>query len=85
MKTFLYSLICALFICVLAINTQAAPWDEHGKLLISKNGHFLQHEDGTPFLWIGDTGWGLFLHLDKQEVIQYLDNRQKTGFNVIQN
>lgn len=35
-----------------------APWD-HGRLKVSDNGHFLAHEDGTPFLWLGDTVWDL--------------------------
>ena len=30
------------------------PW-EHGKLQVSANQRFLQHEDGTPFFWLGET------------------------------
>ncbi|HQU86304.1 MAG TPA: DUF4038 domain-containing protein, partial [Pyrinomonadaceae bacterium] len=60
------------------------PWQQHGKLEVSKNGHYIQHKDGTPFLWVGDTGWGMFQQLKREEVDQYLDNRQKLGFNVIQ-
>ena len=71
-------------VCIYFNLVYAGPWDEHGRLIVSDNGHYLQHEDGTPFLWIGDTGWGLFSMLDQNEVIQYLDNREKTGFNVIQ-
>lgn len=36
-----------------------APWTLHGPLQIAENGHYLQYEDGNPFLWMGDTGWGL--------------------------
>ena len=71
-----------LFFCTQIL--ASPPWAVHGKLQRSANGHYLQHEDGTPFLWMGDTGWGLFGHLDQAEVTQYLDQRQKTGFNVIQ-
>lgn len=63
---------------------EKSPWQQHGKLSAQKNSHFLQHEDGTPFLWIGDTGWGMFQQLTREEVDHYLDNRQKLGFTVIQ-
>ncbi len=61
-----------------------APWTEHGKLEISQNGHFIQHEDRTPFLWIGGTAWGMIQQLTREEVDHYLDNRQSLGFTVIQ-
>ncbi len=44
----------------------------------------MQYEDGTPFFWLGDTGWELFHRLTLEEITQYLDNRQSKGFNVIQ-
>ena len=61
-----------------------SPWQQHGKLQVSQNGHTIQHEDGIPFLWIGDTAWGMFQQLTREEVDHYLDNRQKLGFTVIQ-
>jgi len=60
------------------------PWQQHGKLEVSGNGHFIQHEDGEPFLWIGDTAWGMMQQLSRKEVDLYLDNRQALGFTVIQ-
>ena len=30
---------------------------EHGFLCVADNGHHLQHQDGTPFFWLGDTHW----------------------------
>lgn len=83
MKKFL-----VLFILAFSINTSfnlfaQAPWD-HGKLEVAKNSHFIQHADGTPFLWIGDTGWGMMQQLTREEVDLYLDSRQKLGFTVIQ-
>lgn len=53
-------------------------------LKVSANGHFLEKKDGTPFFWLGDTAWELFHRLTLEEIIQYLDNRQAKGFNVIQ-
>lgn len=55
-----------------------------GKLKIADNGRYLMMEDGKPFFWLGDTGWKLFLRLDRQEAAQYLEDRHQKGFNVIQ-
>jgi hypothetical protein len=60
-----------------------APW-ENGKLKVSENGRYLQHENGEPFFWLGDTGWLLFQRLNRDEVKQYFENRSEKGFNVIQ-
>src|SRR6187431_1407813 len=57
---------------------------KHGRLQVTKDGHYLQYEDGTPFFWLGDTGWELFHRLDKEEIEGYLQNRKQKGFNVIQ-
>jgi hypothetical protein len=56
----------------------------HGKLKISENKRFLIHEDGTPFFYLGDTGWELFHRLNKVETERYLENRRAKGFTVIQ-
>ena len=57
---------------------------KHGRLTVTKNGHYLQFQDGTPFFWLGDTGWELFHRLNLKEIQQYLDNRSSKGFSVIQ-
>ncbi len=59
------------------------PWD-NGRLVVSENRRFLQHENGRPFFWLGDTAWLLFEKLDRAEVETYLENRRRKGFNVIQ-
>jgi Protein of unknown function (DUF4038)/Putative collagen-binding domain of a collagenase len=56
----------------------------HGALKVSKNGHYMQFTDGTPFFWLGDTGWELFHRLTLPEIKRYLDNRAAKGFTVIQ-
>ena len=56
----------------------------HGKLQVSKNNRYLEHKDGTPFLYIGDTAWELFHRLNEQEVDKYLEDRRAKGFTVIQ-
>ena len=56
----------------------------HGPLQISSDGHYLQHEDGTPFFWLGDTAWELFHRLTREETELFLEKRRVQGFNVIQ-
>ncbi|MBD5782503.1 DUF4038 domain-containing protein [Pelagicoccus sp. NFK12] len=67
-----------------SLQLSAADWEEHGKLEVVENAHHIQHEDGTPFLWVGDTAWGMFQQLTREEVDLYLDHRQALGFTVIQ-
>jgi hypothetical protein len=51
---------------------------------LTKDGHALQFSDGTPFFWLGDTGWELFHRLNLADIKVYLDNRADKGFTVIQ-
>ncbi|HQU83635.1 MAG TPA: glycoside hydrolase family 140 protein [Pyrinomonadaceae bacterium] len=60
-----------------------APW-ENGKLKVSPNGRFLQHENGTPFFWQGDTAWLLVQKLNREQIENYFADRKKKGFNVVQ-
>jgi len=80
----LHVAIVGTFFIIPQFSMAQSHWEEHGKLKVSENGHYIQHEDGTPFLWIGDTGWGIMQQLTQKEVEQYLDNRQALGFTVIQ-
>ena len=41
--------------------TSANPLYRHGFLQGRTDRRFLAHADGTPFLWLGDTLWGVFL------------------------
>ncbi|MBW7454879.1 glycoside hydrolase family 140 protein [Paenibacillus sepulcri] len=54
------------------------------KLKVSDNRRYLAQEDGTPFFWLGDTAWELFHRLNKEEALEYLQNRAEAGFTVIQ-
>jgi hypothetical protein len=54
------------------------------KLIISENKRYFQDESGKPFFWLGDTGWLLFVKLDRAEAERYLEDRKQKGFNVIQ-
>jgi len=64
-------------------NITKKPW-EHGALMVSKNHRMLQHTDGTGFFWMADTAWQMSYKLNKQEVKQYLSDRENKGFSVIQ-
>ena len=71
-------IIIIFFICVLFNeNTDA-------QLRVSDNHRYLVQSDGTPFFWLGDTGWELFHRLTVKEANVYLKARKSQGFNVIQ-
>ena len=59
------------------------PWD-NGKLKISSNNRYLQFENGSPFFWLGDTGWLVPQHLDRSEVEYYFNKCRRAGYNMVQ-
>lgn len=54
------------------------------ELVVSADGRYLTHRDGRPFLWVGDTAWGIFGRLTRPEITEYLTARAEQGFTVIQ-
>jgi Protein of unknown function (DUF4038)/Putative collagen-binding domain of a collagenase len=80
MKRFAFALICLLTATSLHAQT---GWN-HGRLKVTADKRYLQFEDGTPFFYLGDTGWELFHRLDLFDIKTYLDNRAAKGFSVIQ-
>jgi hypothetical protein len=89
MIKFITSVVALLSLAILS-PAQEKPWSgpssdfSHGKLKVSDNRRFLVFDDGTPFFYLGDTGWELFHRLNKDETIKYLENRRAKGFTVIQ-
>jgi hypothetical protein len=77
-------IVSLLFSLALILNANAQAYWTHGRLKVTADGHYLQFTDGTPFFWLGDTGWELFHRLTIEEITTYLDNRAAKGFNVIQ-
>jgi hypothetical protein len=62
------------------------PLYVHGPLRVAENRRFLEHRDGTPFFWLGDTWWmGLSHRLHFPDEFQQLAaDRKEKGFTVIQ-
>ncbi|MXV15200.1 DUF4038 domain-containing protein [Pedobacter sp. HMF7056] len=76
-----YSYLLSLLLVLTSATNLAAQ--TVGKLSVSANRRFIQR-DGKPFFWLGDTGWLLFVKLDREAVDNYLEDRHQKGFNVIQ-
>jgi len=86
-----YILICCWVVTgILSVEAQLIPHQgpsvdlSHGRLVVSENHRFLQFQDGTPFFYLGDTGWEFFHRLNYREAETYLENRRQKGFTVIQ-
>src|SRR5512133_2255635 len=85
-------IICCLVVIsgMYIVNAQILPKTgpsvdlNHGRLIVSDNHRFLQFQDGTPFFYLGDTGWEFFHRLTYKEAEIYLENRRQKGFTVIQ-
>ncbi|MCU0427564.1 MAG: DUF4038 domain-containing protein [Candidatus Kapabacteria bacterium] len=60
------------------------PLTKHGFLRVSTNRRTLEHSDGTPFFWLGDTAWEMFVRGTTPEILRFLDDRAAKGFNVLQ-
>lgn len=62
------------------------PLYTHGPLKLSSNRRYMEHADGIPFFWLGDTWWmGLCHRLTWPADFQKLAaDRKAKGFNVIQ-
>lgn len=57
----------------------------HGVPRPSDDGRRLEHEDGTPFLWLADTWWMVYSHrITDAEIEALADQRAAQGFSVIQ-
>ena len=86
----LISISLFLFISTLKSGGEENYWKgtsvdfKHGNLKVSENNRFLVFGDGTPFFYLGDTGWELFHRLNKADTEKYLENRRAKGFTVIQ-
>jgi hypothetical protein len=77
---FLFTIVCSVY----GRNVKVyKPW-ENGKLMVSEEHRYLKHENGSPFFWLGDTGWLLPERLNRDETEYYLDRCKNAGYNVVQ-
>lgn len=53
-------------------------------LKISENKRYFVTQEGKPYLYHADTGWGIFTKLTTNEAVEYLSFRKSQGFNTIQ-
>src|SRR5262249_52271138 len=61
------------------------PLLQHGMLRVSANKRYLEHADGTPFFWLGDTWWtGLSDRLPWRGFQELTADRKAKGFTVVQ-
>ena len=72
-----------LLLVSIAVSAQKSPWD-NGKLQVTPNHRYLQHENGTPFFWLGDTGWLTASRLTQDNMDFYFGTLKSKGFNVVQ-
>jgi len=56
----------------------------HGPVRVHRSGRYFEHEDGTPFFWMGDTAWSGPLKAEDHEWDLYLGERKRQGFTAVQ-
>ena len=59
-------------------------FSKHGPIRVSNDGRHLEHTDGTPLFWLGDTAWNGALLSKKDDWQTYLRDRASKRFSVIQ-
>jgi hypothetical protein len=57
-------------------------WD-NGRLKVASNNHLLVHENGAPFLWVGNTAWEMIHFSKREEVATFMENRHRYGYTVV--
>lgn len=65
--------------------TGGNPLYVHGPLQVMDNKRYFEHQDGTPFAWLGDTWWNMeSSRMSENGEIAYLaEDRARKGFTVI--
>lgn len=66
--------------------TGSNPLYIHRHIGVTPNGRYFQHEDGTPFPWLGDTWWMMYTSRLQypEEFNRLAQDRVDKGFTVIQ-
>lgn len=79
MKRYLFLL---LLIVSLSVHAAKKPWD-NGRVVVSDDGKFLMHENGTPLFLLGNTAWLLPHRLGRDEVGFFLQRCAAEGYNLV--
>ncbi len=69
---------------VATVQASDNPLTKNGFLAVAPSRRTLVYADGTPFFWLGDTAWEMFMRSTKEEVLHFLDDRARKGFTVLQ-
>lgn len=73
-----------------SVEIQCVPYEgsnplyQRGPVRVAPGGRHLEHADGTPFLWLGDTAWNGVIRGDDANWRRYLEMRARQRFSVIQ-
>lgn len=59
-------------------------FQRHGPIRVSAKGPYLEHADGTPFFWLGDTVWTGPAFSTREDWAFYLDQRNRHKYSVVQ-
>lgn len=79
-----FHILCIFMPLVVQAIPQLYESNSHWNLTVSNDGRYLEHDDGSPFLYMADTGWEMLGRLTLKEADEYMSNRVAKGFNVIQ-
>ncbi len=70
------------FLCT--ARSGSGRFSEHGPIRVHRSGRYLEHEDGTPFFYLGDTSWNGPLKSTDADWAFYLETRAAQGFSAVQ-
>lgn len=70
------------FVCTAP--TGRTRFEQHGPIRVARDGFSLEHEDATPFFWLGDTAWNGALLSTPGDWDSYLQTRARQKFSAVQ-
>src|SRR5215217_5903326 len=59
------------------------PLFRHGQIRVAPSGHYLEHDDGTPFFFLADTCWNGPHLAEPADWDRYLTDRAAKGFSAV--
>jgi hypothetical protein len=67
-----------------AVPRGSARFERHGPVAVAHSRTYLEHADGTPFFWLGDTAWNGALLSTSEEWQHYIRQRVRQRFTAVQ-